>query len=424
MSAIQIKLDERGKIYDQMKDLKDRAKKEDRSLTDDEKLQWEKALDDYNKIGEEIKSIKKEYEIDQTMEKLEYEQKSVFDNSTPTQRQEKKENADYRSLFVKWCRSPRSLSGKEETYLKTGFIQEMEKRGTSVQITGTDGIGGYIVPEEWQAELVKTMVAFGGMLEAGRIIQTAHGRQINVPTVPFAGGGAAATATGVLLGENAGAVVNDINFGEKVLNAYVYSSGEIVWTWEMMADSMFDVVGLTIEIGGGRVGRIVNTHLTTGTGSSQPNGVVTASTLGVTAASATVITGAELVSLKHSVNSAYRKSNKAMFMFNDTTLGEITQLSYGVGDTAVWVPSFAEGVPDRILGHPYIINDDIGDTATGVKAVLFGDFSKYWIRKAGFPEFARSDERDMANRRSVFYVFDRYDGELVDTNAIKHLIMA
>ncbi|MFQ5518293.1 MAG: phage major capsid protein, partial [Acidimicrobiia bacterium] len=46
---------------------------------------------------------------------------------------------------------------------------------------------------------------------------------------------------------------------------------------------------------GERLGRIQSSQFTTGTGSSQPHGVVTASTLGKTAASATAITGDEIL---------------------------------------------------------------------------------------------------------------------------------
>lgn len=417
MSAIQAKLDERGKIFNQINDLKNRAKKENRALTEDENTQWDKGFADYKRIGDEIKSIQKEERQNAELQIMELEQKSVFDQSTPGQRKEEEEAKIERKVVAeKWFRSPKSLTSKEWEVLET--------RGTNTQVTTNDGLGGYIIPDEWQPELTKALIDYSGMLEAGRLVNTSTGRQMHWPKVPFAGGGAAATQKGVRIGENAASVVNDINFQEALLNAYVYSSGEIQWTWEEMQDAMFDVVALTMEIGGERIGMIVNEELTIGTGTSQPNGANTASALGKTAAGAAAITGDELVDLKYSVKRPYRKSNKCGFMFTDLTEAAITKLSYGVGDTAVWVPSFREGTPDKILGHRYWVNDDMPEIATGEKTVLFGDFNKYIIRKAGYPEMARSDERDMANRRSVFYVFARYDGELVDGNAIKHLIQA
>lgn len=415
MSAIQAKLDQRGKIYNQMLDLKNRAKSEDRSLTDEEKGQWDTMFCDYQKIGDEIKSIEKEYKIDETMDRLELEQKSVFDKTPKGERKpDSPKTPEYRDVVEKWMRNPKKLTSAD--------INVLETRGTSTNVTTNDGLGGYIVPEEWATELIKTMEAYGGMLEVSRIVSTSHGRTMHIPTVPFAGGGAAATQKGHLITENTGDTVSDINFLEKQLDAYVYSSYEIQLSWELMQDAMFDVPGLVLSIGGERNGRIVNEHLTVGTGSGQPNGAVTASGLGKTAAAAGAITGDEIVDLKHSVNRAYRSN--ARFMMNDSTLGYITKLSYGVSDTSVWVPSFAPNVPDTILGHPYTINDDMASIATTAKTILFGDFSKYWVRQAGYPEIARSDERDMANRRSVFYVFSRYDGELVDANAIKHLVQA
>jgi len=346
------------------------------------------------------------------MERIELEQKSVFDGTPKGSRDKEGKKPEYRQVLEKWVRNPKNLTATEWSVI--------EHRGTNVNVTTSDGLGGYIVPDEWMNELIKTMEAYGGMLEVSRVIPTSHGRTMYIPTVPFAGGGAAATQKGHLITENTGDTVADVNFLEKRLDAYVYSSYEILISWELMQDAMFNVPSLILQIGGERNGRIVNEHLTVGTGTGQPNGAVTGSALGKTAASATAITGDEIVDLKHSLNRAYRSN--ARFMMTDLTLAYITKLSYGTTDTSVWSPSFQQGAPDTILGHPYTINDDMADIATGQKTILFGDFSKYWVRQAGYPEIARSDERDMANRRSVFYVFSRYDGELVDGNAIKHLI--
>ena len=415
MSAIQAKKDEQGKIYNQMEDLKNRAKKEGRDLTKDEWEQWDKAFAEHQDVVRQIEDLEKEEKRNLQQELLEYQNRSVFDQRTPGERKSDDDvKVEYKTAFEKVMRNPKELNDKEWRALET--------RGTNTQITGTDGIGGYIVPDEWAQELIKTMEAFGGMLGVSRVISTSHGRQIYIPTVPFAGGGSAATVKGSLIAENAADTVNDINFQQKQLNAYVYTSGEIQWTWEMMSDAMFDVVGLTLEIGGERNGRIVNQHLTTGTGSGQPNGAATAASAGLTAAAVAAITGDEIVDLKYSLDPAYRSN--ARFMLHDQTLKEVVKLSYGSTDTSVWIPSFQQGAPDTILGHPYTVNNDMAQLATGNRTVLFGDFSKYWVRQAGYPELARSDERDMGNRRSVFYVFSRYDGELVDANAIKYLVQA
>jgi HK97 family phage major capsid protein len=86
---------------------------------------------------------------------------------------------------------------------------------------------------------------------------------------------------------------------------------------------------LLADLLGERLGRLANTQLTTGTGTSAPNGIITASSLGKTAASSTAVTSDELIDLIHSVDPAYRQSPKVAFMFNDLTLAAIRKLKDG-----------------------------------------------------------------------------------------------
>ena len=62
--------------------------------------------------------------------------------------------------------------------------------------------------------------------------------------------------------------------------------------------------------------------------------------------------------------------------------------------------------------------------ATGEKVIAFGDWSKYIIRQVGNFNLRRLDER-YADDLVVGYVgWARFDGKLIDTNAVKHLITA
>lgn len=420
MSEIQVLLDKNGKIHETMKDIRRKLKEEKRNFTDEERVQWDKALADMEANKAEIKQLEADKKRMEDLERSELEFKTIYDSKP--QSDKKKPEVTYRNSFLKWARRE-SLNSEEIKLMEKHAFDPMEIRGTNTNVTTTDGLGGYIVPDEWRQELIKTMEAHSGMLEAAKIVNSADGRKWNVPTVPYFGGGASATQKGHRISENTADTVQDINFDNKVLEAYVYSSYEIQFTWEMMRDSMFDIVSLINEIGGMRLGAIINEETTTGTGSSQPQGIVPATSAGKTAASAATLTGDEIVDLKHSVNRAYRRAPNVRFMFNDSLHAVITKLSYGTSDTAVWVPSFREGTPDTILGHPYTINDDMASISASAKTILFGDFDKFWIRKSGYPAVARTDERDIAYRRSVFYLFDRADSELMDANAIKHLAM-
>jgi HK97 family phage major capsid protein len=122
------------------------------------------------------------------------------------------------------------------------------------------------------------------------------------------------------------------------------------------------------------------------------------------------------------VNAAYRRSPKARFMLADTTLLAVRKLKDGQGNYLWQLGNIQTGQPDSLLGKPYSVNDDVPAIATGNKAVLFGDFSRYWVRKVGAPLIGTVRERFWPKIGLAGLI--RYDGELMDSNAVKHLKLA
>src|SRR5690606_39002505 len=108
--------------------------------------------------------------------------------------------------------------------------------------------------------------------------------------------------------------------------AFKYSSKPVLVSAELLQDSAFDLNQILADMLGERLGRILNEHFTTGTGTGQPNGIVTAAATGVTGGvSATpAITGDNLIDLVHSVDPAYRTG--ARFMMADSTIALVRKL--------------------------------------------------------------------------------------------------
>src|SRR5690606_30105949 len=139
-------------------------------------------------------------------------------------------------------------------------------------------------------------------------------------------------------------------------------------------------IALSEEIGGAlgtRIGRITNKHFTIGTGTNQPQGIVTGATLGITAASETAITYDELVDLEHSVDASYRQGAK--FMLSDGALRQLKKLK-DLNGNPIWIPGVAAGAPDTILGYEYAVNPHMAAPAAGTKSVLFGALNKILVR--------------------------------------------
>lgn len=326
---------------------------------------------------------------------------------------DKGKKVEYRDAFKTWFTKGDSALTSEERALLS------EKRGTNTQIGGTTTLGGYTIDTELLPELVKSLKDYSGIYQAARLRPTAQGNTLYVATLDDT------TTEASLITEGSAITVQDLTFGQKQLDAYAYKSLMKV-SWELMQDSSFSMEAEIRDAMGPRFGRALNSSCTTGTGSAQPNGVVTASTLGKTTAAATAFTFAEITDLIHSVDPAYRMSPKCGFMFNDVVLAAIKKLAVGSADArSLWMPSYREGDPDRIEGYPYWINQGMDSTIdTASKIMLFGDFDQYTIRLVQNLLIIRLNERFADNGITGFVGYMRWDGELLNTAAVKHMLTA
>jgi HK97 family phage major capsid protein len=219
-----------------------------------------------------------------------------------------------------------------------------------------------------------------------------------------------------------------INEAEKIalskvtLGSFMYTSDFIKVPYSLLRDSFVDFNMIVTDVIAERVGRVINTHATIGTGSGQPTGIVTASTQGV-AAAASAITLDNILGLVHSVDPAYRGAN-SKFMLNDSTLMAIRTLKDGQGRYVWDMGNITQGVAPTLWGYGYQINQDMPSIGTGLKSMLFGDMSKYRIRKVGGARLKRLEERFVENDQVAFVYLEAFDGNLLDTKAVKALVHA
>ena len=325
---------------------------------------------------------------------------------------------EYRMVFAKVvCGMQDDLTSEERAVLRQGAAK-FESRA---QTAGTTTAGGFTVPTTLANFIDRAMKAWGPMYDEDicTTIATAAGNPLKIPTVDDTSVTATAHTEASALGDTG---AKDVTFGQKALDAFTFDTDFVRWSWELSMDSIFAMESLLGELLGERLARIANTQLTTGTGSSAPNGVVTASALGKTAASATAITADEIIDLLHSVDPAYRQSPKARFMFNDSTLAAIRKLKDGQGNYLWQMGDVTAGQPGTLLGYRYSVNQAMDSIATAKKVVLFGDFGKYYVRKVGGPVVGVMRERFWPDLGIAGLI--RFDGEIGQSAAVKHLITA
>lgn len=324
----------------------------------------------------------------------------------------KRVGMDVRNRNLNFRLAQRALTGMTPEAMKFWREMNQEERAISGP-QSTTSTGGYSIQDASMGALEKALLAFGGVRQVAKVIRSETGGPLPIPTVNDT------TNVGALIAENTTVGTQDIALGQLVLDAYTYTSKAVLVSVQLMQDNSINLPELLGELLGERLGRITNTHFTTATGTSQPNGVVAAATFTQAATgNTTSITYANLLALYHSVDPAYR--GNARWMFNDNTLSKIKLLTDSQG-RPLWLPGLVERAPDTIFGSPYVINQDMATMTISAKSILFGDFSKYIIRDVRDITLLRLDERYAEFLQVAFVAFLRTDGDLLNagTNPLK-----
>ena len=273
---------------------------------------------------------------------------------------------------------------------------------------GTDAKGGYLVPDEFEQQLIDKLQEQNFMRTLATIIQTASGdRKIPIVT----GHGEASW-----MDENGLYPESDDAFGQATIGAF--KLGTIIKiSDELLNDSVFNLENYIANEFARRIGTKEEEAFLIGDGSSKPTGLLTSAVIGVTAASAS-ITFDDVMDLYHSLRTPYRRN--AAWILNDSTVKALRKLKDSNGNY-IWQPSIQMGQPDMILSRPYYTSTFVPEIGAGNKVMAFGDYSYYWIADRQGRSFQRLNELYAANGQVGFLASQRVDGKLVLPEAVKTL---
>lgn len=285
----------------------------------------------------------------------------------------------------------------------------------------TDTEGGYTVAQEYYRQLTETFKLYGGIRAEATSIRTGTGAQMSFPATD------ATAEVGEIVGQNAAVTAGDTTFSNIQLDVYKYSSKKIALPFELIQDSMFDLESYIQALLGMRIGRITAQHFTTGTGSSQPRGIVTAASSGKVGASGqtTTVTYDDLVDLQHAVDPIYRARPNACFGMNDSTIKALRKIKDSQ-NRPIFVPGYEMnvpgGAPDMLLGSRICLLQDMASMAASAKSILFGDLACYFIREVmDLTLFRMTDSAFTLNGQVGFVAFNRQGGNQIDTGgAVKY----
>lgn len=385
-------IEQRNKVWHEAKALNDDAGTE--AFSAEQSAQWDRLNDEIDQLDKRIEGVKKAEE-----------RSKLFDaqpdpTPAPEKDQRAKDNETLRQMVA---------GGGKRAHEFTS-----ERRDLTV---GSATAGGNTVPTGFYDTLVEHMIENSAIRQTNvTVITTDAGNDLQVPkttTHPTA----SIVSEGGAIGES------DPVFGQVTLQAYKYGF-MVQLSKELEQDTGVDLVGYLGRQGGQALANASGAHFVTGTGTGQPRGVSTASTLGVTGGTGVggAFTADELIELFYSVIPAYRRNGS--WMMSSAGIRTARQLK-GSDNNYLWQPGLQVSEPDLLLGRPVYDDTNVADPATSAVSVLFGDLSKYFIRDVRGVRIERSEDyafnTDLVSWRFLF----RTDGDLIDeTGAVKHFVGA
>jgi len=325
---------------------------------------------------------------------------------------ERGERDDYTAAFAAYIRNE-PLSYEQQRALQAGFDASI-KNAAGV---GTGAAGGYTVPPEFRDKFVETQKWFGPMLQEAEVIYTDTGANLQWPTNDDTAN------VGAILAENSQVTEQDFTIGTASIDAYMYTSKLVRASLQFLQDNAINADVWLPERLGVRIGRILNQHFTTGTGTSQPDGIVTSATVGVTGTGSLASTGGvsydNIVDLVESLDPAYGGGNGLKFMGHQSVRKALRKLKDGQ-NRPLWEPSLQVGMADSLLGYPFVLNNDMATVAQSSKSLLFGNIRQaYVIRVVKGLTVLRLTERYADYLQVGFLGFERADGTMQDANAVR-----
>ena len=305
-------------------------------------------------------------------------------------------------------------TGRASKEYREDFVNHLKGRALVYNVLSTTpgSDGGYLVPEEFEHQIVQQLDEENVIRSLAKVITTQHDRKIPV---------AATHSTAQWTAENAAYTESNPTFSQKEIDAYKLTDLCKV-SVELLQDSAFDIEDYLANEFSRAFGIAEEQAFCVGTGTGQPTGIFTANggTVGVTTASSTAITLDEVISLVYALKSPYRRNAK--FLMNDATIAMIRKLKDNNG-AYIWQPSAQAGVPDRLLGYEIYTSPYVPTVAADALVMAFGDFSSYWIADRMGRSVQRLNELYAGNGQVGFIATERVDAKVILAEGIQLLKM-
>lgn len=320
--------------------------------------------------------------------------------------QQKEENEVYKRAFAAWM--------TDRSHNAEAFWRDGDPDHIKAMNEGTDAEGGYLVPEDWRDELIRDPGVPGSVIRPFcRVIRTSRDAG-NMPTfgnVTWAG----IDEGGAFTGAESTPTIGQVAFT-------IWKTGGLVRTsTELLQDEAHNLPSVLAQVFNEAKGRYEDEQIIAGDGTTEPEGLRTASITDVLMASATAVVAADVHKLYFALPQQFRQNST--FYSTSSMMQQLNGIN-SASNGQKFTIDLSSAPSDRFMGRPTALFDGTGwDDATAIAANeevgAFGNFQNYYqIDRVGVT-IKRNDSLYMGTGQVGFFAEARQDGRVGLTNAFR-----
>lgn len=336
------------------------------------------------------------------------------------QMQEQKQMSEKLDTFEAMLKRPESgVESKSVDFAVKSFDKWLRKGKENMEAdeikaltVSDDTAAGFLAPPEYVRELIKTVTEISPMRTIARVRATTQ-KSVQMPsrTATFSAQWVAESGT---RSETTGYTTQL----EEIPTHELYALVDI--SEQELEDAVFDLEAEMQSEFATQFAAAEGTAFISGNSVGKPEGVTTNSDIGTTnSGAAAALTGDGLIELVHAIKTEYGVNGT--FIFNRSTLADIRKLKDTAGQYIFQAGMMlTAGVPNTILGYPYVEMPDMPDVGASAKPVAFGDFSRGYMIVDRVALSVLRDPFTQATSGNVRYVARRrVGGQVVLAEAIR-----
>lgn len=343
-------MEKKNDLIERAESVLNEAKEEKRELTEAE-------AEELAEIRDNVRKIVKTLELDDDFREIEAMEKK--EDATPTEEvvEEEEEKVEERAMNEKEMLE----RGAFENFLRGRVVNERAGELTPATSGTGIGLGGSLIPETIVNYIIKKVYDISPILERSQKFNVkgnlevpfypADAQNINVayqteftPLASSSGSFDTVTLTGFLAGaltKVSRSLINNVNF---------------------------DIVGFVVDEMAYSIKRFIENEMLNGT-QNKVTGLSTLQNI-VTTASATAITGDEVIKLHDAIKDDFQQN--AIWIMNSETRTALRTLKAQYG-TYLLNDDFSSPFGTTLLGKPVYVSDNMPKMTTGNNAIFYGD---------------------------------------------------